>query len=178
MGSGQPLWRALIIILSIIILLSVSHFNDSVSTICVGFCMITTLEHYVICCSSANQWRLDIKPSSWYQYSVNKCCYKTEALMTLGGNLSNLSGLMISVGHPPQVVARSAHAPWVSRQCPLTLQFITNPRSRPRLHFPPQPRQEIWLTWLPRYPRPLHYPPNFILIFYTTWPHPTGNNCP
>lgn len=31
--------------------------------------------------------------------------------MTLGGNLSNLSGLMISVAHPPQVVARSQHMP-------------------------------------------------------------------
>ena len=65
--------------------------------------------------------------------------------MTLGGNLSNLSGLMMSVAHPPQVVPRSAHAP-VSRQYLLTPQFITNSQSRPRLHFPPQPRQEIWLT--------------------------------
>ena len=31
--------------------------------------------------------------------------------MTLGGNLSNLSGLMISVAHPPQVVPRSQHMP-------------------------------------------------------------------
>ena len=94
--------------------------------------------------------------------------------MTLGGNLSNLSGLMISVAHPPQVAPRSQHMlSDVSRQYLLTPQFITNSQSRPRLHFPPQPRQEIWLTWLPRYPRPLHYTPNFILIFNTTWPHPS-----